>query len=434
MPPTTGPTTSSVLAAARRLRAEANAAEVGVLLQGIAWCRLHQTDDELDAASWGNTPVLIAGPGAPMVAEFCIPEFAAALNVSTDSGRTLLGQAWELAQRLPRIFDRVQDGDLPVWRARRIAEETMPLTSAAAEFVDAQIAPFAHKAGPVVTRRLIDEATSRFMPARAAEIAAQAADGRYVTVEHDHQSFAGCSSIYGTIDFADALELDQALGRGAEALKTAGDTASLDVRRAAALGALARGQDVLPLTSQVEEIAPPSWRRPARDITLYVHLDAGSEVARVENGGNHLISTEQVAAWCQVPGAHVTVKPVIDLTRSLRSSAYAIPERIREQVVLRDSTCVFPWCSRSSRRCDLDHVVAFDIGGSTCSENLAPLCRRHHRLKTFGGWSYRVITPGRYLWRSPHQYLYQRDQSGTREQTPRPVEPPSPRVLTVPSG
>jgi hypothetical protein len=30
---------------------------------------------------------LIAGPGAPMVSEFCIPEFAAAIGLSHDAGK-----------------------------------------------------------------------------------------------------------------------------------------------------------------------------------------------------------------------------------------------------------------------------------------------------------------------------------------------------------
>ena len=54
----------------------------------------------------------------------------------------------------------------------------------------------------------------------------------------------------------------------------------------------------------------------------------------------------------------------------------------------------------------------------TSSENLGPLCRRHHRLKTFhSGWSYTQLDPGTYLWRSPHGYHYLRDQDGTSEVT-----------------
>ena len=58
------------------------------------------------------------------------------------------------------------------------------------------------------------------------------------------------------------------------------------------------------------------------------------------------------------------------------------------------------------------------------TDKLACLCRGHHRLKTHGGWTYRRIRPGTYLWTSPLGYQYLRDPTGTTDVTPRPVEPP----------
>ena len=78
-----------------------------------------------------------------------------------------------------------------------------------------------------------------------------------------------------------------------------------------------------------------------------------------------------------------------------------------EQVILRDGVCVFPWCSHPSRHADLDHITPYvdpDEGGppgQTRPDNLAPLCRRHHRAKTTGAWSYQRTAPGTYLWTGP---------------------------------
>ena len=47
-----------------------------------------------------------------------------------------------------------------------------------------------------------------------------------------------------------------------------------------------------------------------------------------------------------------------------------------------------------------------------------PACRGHHRAKTFGGWSYVVIEPGVYLWRSPLGYQFLKDATGTLDVTP----------------
>ena len=96
------------------------------------------------------------------------------------------------------------------------------------------------------------------------------------------------------------------------------------------------------------------------------------------------------------------MKPVIDLAEHIHVGAYEVPDRLAEQTQLRDHTCAFPWCERPARACEKDHVIPHARGGPTCTENLAPLCKRHHRLKTHHcGWTYTVLEPGTYLWTSP---------------------------------
>jgi hypothetical protein len=88
-------------------------------------------------------------------------------------------------------------------------------------------------------------------------------------------------------------------------------------------------------------------------------------------------------------------------------------------VYLRNPCCPFPWCVNLSRSKDIDHIDAYqhpDDGGparQTATDRLAPLCRRHHRLKTHAGWSYSMPEPGLYLWRSPHGRRYLVDHTGT---------------------
>ena len=76
--------------------------------------------------------------------------------------------------------------------------------------------------------------------------------------------------------------------------------------------------------------------------------------------GQRLVLLDQVKDWCGDSRTKVTVKPVIDLNADLATPAYEVPDRIREQVILRDRTCVFPWCTRPARGCDIDHVTEFD--------------------------------------------------------------------------
>ena len=179
---------AAVLAAARAARKAENTAAAQVLEQAVEWARLHEVTDLDDAATiWAgrgvDTGIPIAGEGAPLIGEFAVAEFATALGMTAESGRNLVAQAIELAHRLPRVWARVRAGQLAPWRARRVAEQTLCLSMEAATFVDAQVAPFAHKVGPAQTERLVEEAIARFMPEFAAERRDRAADQRHFTVD-----------------------------------------------------------------------------------------------------------------------------------------------------------------------------------------------------------------------------------------------------------
>ncbi|XRQ12226.1 DUF222 domain-containing protein [Actinomadura welshii] len=79
---------------------------------------------------------------------------------------------------------------------------------------------------------------------------------------------------------------------------------------------------------------------------------------------------------------------------------YRPPVSLRREVEARHTTCVFPTCNQPSHRCDLDHTVPWRPG-ITCRCNLAPLCRRHHRLKQTPGWKLHHIWPGLLVWTTP---------------------------------
>ena len=300
--------------------------------------------------------------------------------------------------------------------------------------MDAQVAPFAHRIGIAALERLIAEAIARFMPDQAAEDAEKAADGRHFTIDHQQVSFGGTSQITGELDLADALDLDTAVAKGAHELLALGSTDSLDVRRSIAAGQIARNQLALDLTAETDAAAEshPSGHGPKpRQVVLHVHLSetaiTGTERRawswRGWRTSDRILTADQIRTWCANPDTEVIVKPVIDLNEHIHVEGYEVPDRLREQVTLRDHTCVFPWCTRSARKMDADHVIPYAEGGTTSSDNIAPLCRRHHRLKTHSAWTYTMLEPGSFLWSSPHGYQFLRDHHGTldvsRDRPPR---------------
>ena len=126
-------------------KAEQQAA-VEQLQLALEWARLHPCPTDQTPAHWGEADVHgeglvpLAGLGAPWVAEFAPADLAAALGISHDAGRQLVADALELAHRLPRLWDLVRAGQVPVWRARLIARETTDLSEKAALFADQLIA------------------------------------------------------------------------------------------------------------------------------------------------------------------------------------------------------------------------------------------------------------------------------------------------------
>jgi len=469
-----------LLDGARAALARQREAEVEVLVAVADWADAH-TEGGVVADQYGPFGLLrsdahllpgadvfgdLGGPGAPLVSEFCVVEIAAALGMSTDSGRRLVGNTVELRHRLPKLWARVTSGALPVWRARKIAEETTQLTPEGAAFVDRHLAPVAHKTSLVTAQKLVAEAIARFDPEKAELDRADADATRRFDIDLQGQidPARGVVPVSGALDLADALDLENAVSRVAADLALAGSLDSLDARRATAVGEIARRQTALDLSGcagsdantdsdtdtnvgdhegassdRLRGAMPAATRSSARQVVLNVHLSeaalsdldpnacGGVDLARVEKTRSFVLA-EQVRDWCRATSTQVVVKPVIDLRDQVAVDAYEIPDRIAERVRLTRPICVFPHCTRPARGCDLDHVdeyvPAAESGppGQTSTTNLAPLCRRHHRVKTHPSpsgtgrerrWRYRRLPDGTFIWTSPHDHQYLVDPHGT---------------------
>ncbi|MQW74900.1 HNH endonuclease [Nocardioides sp. dk4132] len=414
---------AAVLAFVQEQRAAAQRAEALVLEGALLWAAMHPEESVSTGSSGGwlfaEVAVPLGGEGTPLVAEFAPLELGAALGMSTDAARGLMGASLELAHRLPRTWKQLKAGAVPVWKARRLAELTTKLPPEGADFVDRQLAGTVGKVGWAMTERLVDQARVLFDPEAAEKQRREAADRRRFDVHTREATHDGTVRVEGELDLADAMDLDTAIGHGAEELAALGCAESLDVRRSLAAGELARRQLALDLRAEAgsagEGVA--SAVKPRR-VVIHVHLsDAAisrdeAGVAQVEETRS-IVSTEQVRDWCANPQTQVVIKPVIDLDAHHHTEAYAIPDRMVEQTRLTQPTCAFPWCERRATRCDCDHVVAHAAGGPTCSCNLAPLCRRHHRAKTHTGWRYDKIDAATYLWRSPHGLHLIKDRGTT---------------------
>ncbi|HEX2290952.1 MAG TPA: hypothetical protein VHH53_12345 [Pseudonocardiaceae bacterium] len=420
----------------QRTIAEADARK---MLLAAHWAAMSSSDSIVDPADhWHQQLLPIGGEGCPVVAEFCLADLAVCLEMSHDAARAYLSKVVETRYRLKQCWGRVVAGDLPAWRAMRIAERTITLSPDAATFVDRHVAPVAHKVPLGQLDRLVEEARVRFNPEEALQRARDAAETRHFDVLLDQVTFDGTVRVDGDLDLADAIALNDAVARDAHQQAVLGSTESLDVRRAVAVGNLARNQLALDLDADTADpdARPKGVRRP-QQLVLHVHLSeaaldgsGAAPIARVENTRS-MVAIEQVAAWAGSDATKVVIKPVIDLNDNIWVGSYEVPDRIDQQVKLRDGTCVHPYCTKRGEICDNDHTHPYDTadppsGGQTETKNLAKLCRRHHRLKTTSGWTYTSPEPGVYIWTSPYGMRLRRDGGGTEilADLPAPPDPP----------
>jgi hypothetical protein len=391
-------------------------ADVALLVAAVDWAELHVVSSVDDAAHWGEPDLYaegcctLAGPGAPLVAEFAPLELAAELGWTPTAAQQLIADGLDLRYRLPRLWRLVLELAIPVATARYVAELTRDLDGDAARDADRSVAQAASggHAGHLSRRRirrLVDEVRLYHDPDRAVDDEHHALESR--KVESWPGNTPATTEVFLRLDAADADAFTTAVARVAEELGRLGDPDSVEIRRARAVGVLADPQRALDLLTRGVDSGPKSTL-PA---TLWLHvtdntlLDLDMTAGAVTSDRLGVLSTDLLKAW--LADSTVIVKPVLHVDRADAVDQHEPPAWMADLVRLRDPVCVFPGCQRPSRACDLDHIdpyIPLDHGGppgQTHPGNLAPLCRRHHRAKTHGSWTYQRLPDGSYHWHSP---------------------------------
>lgn len=188
---TTTLTPTKVIDRVHTARVNEHAAAVEQLELAVHWALLHPCPATERPAHWGEpsieeTVIPLAGPGAPLVAEYAPAALAAALNIPLDTARHLIADGLELTYRLSRLWQAVRAGQVPVWRARAIARETHDLSPAAVAFADRLITATPDKIRLVHAARLVQEARYYHDPDRATADEEQALTRRGVWTRPGH--------------------------------------------------------------------------------------------------------------------------------------------------------------------------------------------------------------------------------------------------------
>lgn len=379
----------------------------------------HEWTAETTVDVIGTRPVRLGADGTALMDEFLPLEVAALKGISVGAATWLIRDVVNLKARHPLLWFQATKGLIPVFRACQLAAEVarFNLTLEQAQQLDAELAP---KLPGLPWRRVLQLARGLVtdIAAGAVEALATAARAaRFVRkLPTDDPSVAYLSA---RVDTADAIFFDAMVDRIADILGDRGDADPKDVRRAKAVGVLAtpaRAHLLLDEAVGIESSVRADDPRLLPETTVYVHvaeetLLTGHGPARVEDVG--ALAATMLAHL--VGHTRIRITPVIRPYADVAVDSYEIPERIRRQVVLRDTVEVFPYSARSARRQDLDHTAPYRQGGTkqTRAANLGPLSRKVHRAKTHGGWRLDQPRPGVFRWTSPAGERYRVSPSGT---------------------
>jgi len=179
-----------------------------------------------------------------------------------------------------------------------------------------------------------------------------------------------------------------------------GDDRTADQRRADALtticAAVLTGQPIDGL---------PTWqgRKPSVQVTVALSTLLGVDEQPADLDGYGPIPADvarRIAADPTGTWHRLITDPqgqLIDYGRSV----YRPPADLREYVIARDRTSRLPHDNRTARRSELDHVIPWAEGGTTCADNLIAESSRAHHLKHDAGWTTERHPDGTVTWTTP---------------------------------
>ena len=330
-------------------------------------------------------------------------QVAAALRCSIAMGSSYVRYAMALRERLPEVGKLFQAGDIDYRSFQTVVFRTDLITdSEALARVDALLAMRLSRYPSLTRGRLageVDRAVAR-ADRDAVRRAREVLRGRYVDVSTD----AHMAYVTGNVLATAGQALDRRLDELAATVCDA-DPRTREQRRADALGALVAGYERLVCDCGSSDCAAAS-RVCGRDVVIHVvadqaTVDGSGSTPGIMPGAEGLISADMVAEMAK----DARLQPVIPPANG-PEPRYVPSAKLADFVRCRDLTCRAPGCDRPAVDCDLDHTVAYRDGGWTHASNLKALCRKHHLLKTFGGWRDKQLPDGTVIWLLPDGHTY----------------------------
>jgi hypothetical protein len=346
----------------------------------------------------GPTPSKEAAKTDVIGDDWNIDYVGAALGLSSGSARVRVEGARRLTESLPRCRAAMAAGDLTLQHLWAIVEAIADLDADAIALVDERVASKIRGQSWSAFRRTLRRAVLAAAPDLAEALHGSAADDRRVELSYYEND--GMAEIRAVMTAVDAHTVWLGLNSAADAARLADQAAGLDRR-----GIDACRADALCEWAMAQLARPEAPTKHGRPVEIQVVIDLPSLLGLAENpaelnGFGPIPASIARELAVDAKWRRLVVEPVTGHLLDFGSVVYRPPQELADYIVARDRRCRFPGCNRKGAYCDIDHNDPAPHG-PTSSHNCCCLCRRHHRLKTFGGWQVEMREDFTCVWTSP---------------------------------
>ncbi len=314
--------------------------------------------------------------------EIAAVEVGAALKWTRRTAENEMEFAVDMRSRLPQVWAALVEGRIDVRRAKVMVYATTHLSAGAAREVIDSIIDRADRyttgqLGARIRRLCIDA-----NPEDAQQRYQSAVEQRRVATQADEDGTANIFALDLPPDRAGAAM--SRINRLARELLGEGETRTIDQLRADVFldllvghgEATGSGRGTVHLHADLPTLA--ELNQSAGELGGYGPVI--SDIAR------QVAQQQQDSTWQWTVYESESGSPVATGTTRRRPNAQQ-----KRSVLAVNRTCIFPGCRMPAADSDVDHRVRWADSHTTKAEDLAPLCRRHHRFKDDGGWSYRLL-------------------------------------------
>lgn len=328
-------------------------------------------------------------------------DISAALRLSANTAQARIDIARTLVNHLPNTCSALATGEISPAHATAIARETATairdgLPESAIFEIEEKAISYAEFHTPAQVASQVKTTLARIAPEEFEEIVQRARDTRRVSCYPESEGMSTIVAILPAEDAQIVMTALEAFIKG-ESEPLPAQKRSMDMKRADALTNISN----LFLSTPKNSAAP--HRRP---VTVNVTIDLPTLLGLAENPG-------QLSGYGPIPASvartlasdgkwkRFITDPQTGVLLDYGRQTYEPPQALVDFLIARDRTCRFPGCRRSALLSDLDHAQSWESGGVTSLQNLGALCRRHHQLKTHGGWKIESEADGSCTWTSP---------------------------------